>query len=102
MCEHVGRKGRARHSYLREGRYPLRQLGLDLRQRLGLPHRLLQLLLGELQPLLQLPVLLLHLQTTSHHRQGKSVQSFTRCPFKSATRRASTCWAFNVKDQWWF
>lgn len=39
-------------SYLGEGCYPLGQFSLYLRQRLGLPHGLLELLLGELQPLL--------------------------------------------------
>lgn len=39
-------------SYLGEGCYPLGQFSLYLRQRLGLPHGLLELLLCELQPLL--------------------------------------------------
>lgn len=85
MCEHGRRRQRGR-SYLREGRYPLRQLGLDLRQRLGLPHRLLQLLLGELQPLLQLPVLLLHLQAPT---------SPTRKTIEKLLRGAVYCKCFN-------
>lgn len=61
--------------YLGEGCYPLGQFCFHLRQSLSLPHGLLELLLREFQPLLQLPVLLLHL----HNKQSfqiNSVQEF--------------------------
>lgn len=42
--------------YLCEGSYPLSELGLHLRQSLGLADGLLQLLFSQLQLLLELPV----------------------------------------------
>ena len=64
-------------SYLCEGRYPLGQLRLHLGQRLGLPHGLLELLLRQLQPLLELPVLLLHLRRGNIRRRLSKSRGIT-------------------------
>lgn len=51
--------------YLCEGSYPLSELGLHLRQSLGLADGLLQLLFSQLKLLLELPVSVFSLQQTN-------------------------------------